>query len=81
MKENKNHNNITNKVCLFFPSEHIVFERSSAPPPQYVRTDEQLYSVTDSKKRSLILVENSMELHAVMLQGGAENRKGNSQFW
>lgn len=67
--------NLLNFMLESLVEEHIVFERSSAPPPQYVRTDEQLYSVTDSKKRSLILVENSMELHAVMLQGGAENRK------
>ncbi|XP_040897511.1 interleukin-1 beta-like [Toxotes jaculatrix] len=54
--------------------EHV-FERTSAPPDQFSRTGEHQCTVTDSQKRSLVLVENSMELHAVMLQGGSNNRK------
>lgn len=62
----------------FFPSEQIVFECSSAPTDDYTRSDDMEHqcSVTDSKKRSLVLVQNSMELQAMMLQGGNDNRKG-----
>lgn len=55
--------------------ERLVCERSAAPPAQYTRTGELTCSVTDSQKRNLVLVQNSMELHAVMLQGGSESRK------
>ncbi|NP_001267019.1 interleukin-1 beta isoform X1 [Takifugu rubripes] len=58
--------------------EQIVFERYSAPPVQkYMRMSMQEYSVSDSEKRSLIRVPDSMELNAVMLQGGSECRKVN----
>lgn len=52
-----------------------MFGRSSTAPAQFSRTGELQCSVTDSQKRSLVLVQNSMELHAVMLQGGSDNRK------
>ncbi|XP_008286888.1 interleukin-1 beta-like isoform X2 [Stegastes partitus] len=55
--------------------ERIVFERSTVPLDQFSRTGVHQCSVTDSQKRSLVLVQNSMELHAVMLQGGSDNRK------
>ncbi|CAJ1069440.1 interleukin-1 beta-like [Xyrichtys novacula] len=55
--------------------ERVVFECESAPPLQFSRTGVHQCSVTDSEQRSLVLVRNSMELHAVMLQGGADKRK------
>ncbi|CAK6959686.1 interleukin-1 beta-like [Scomber scombrus] len=54
--------------------EQIVFECESAAPDKFSRTGEHGCSVTDSQKRSLVLVQDSMELHAVMLQGGSDNR-------
>nr|AAV65041.1 interleukin-1 beta [Siniperca chuatsi] len=67
--------NLLNFMMESIVEEQTVFERGSAPPLQFRRTDEYQCSVTDSKKRSLVLVQNSMELHAMMLQGGAENSK------
>nr|ALG62453.1 interleukin-1 beta [Etroplus suratensis] len=55
--------------------EQIVLERTAAAPVQFSRTGEYQCSVTDSQKRSLVLVPNSMELHAVTLQGGSHNQK------
>ncbi|XP_053727055.1 interleukin-1 beta isoform X1 [Synchiropus splendidus] len=55
--------------------EQVVFELMSAPPAPFLKNDEFQCSVTDTQKRSLILVENSMELHSVLLQGGNESRK------
>ncbi|KAG7234431.1 hypothetical protein INR49_004801 [Caranx melampygus] len=55
--------------------EHIVFDLGSAPTVPFSRTGEYLCGVTDSEKRSLVLVQNSMELHAVHLQAGSDNRK------
>nr|UOV22685.1 interleukin 1beta [Oostethus manadensis] len=42
---------------------------------QFSRTGEYRCSVSDSQKKSLVLVRDSMELHAVTLQGGSSNRK------
>lgn len=44
---------------------------------QFIRTSGDPYPVTltDIKKRSLVLVEDTMKLHAVMLQGGSDGRK------
>ncbi|KAM4577524.1 interleukin-1 beta-like [Odontesthes bonariensis] len=67
--------NLLNIMLDSIVEERIVFERSSTPPAQFSRTNEHQCSVTDSQQRSLILVQNSMELNAVMLQGGSENRK------
>lgn len=53
--------------------ERIVFECGSAPLVEYSRTGEHQCSVTDSEKRNLVLVQDSMELNAVTLQGGTEN--------
>ncbi|KAM7415680.1 hypothetical protein PAMA_017962 [Pampus argenteus] len=55
--------------------ERVVLECHSTPPVQFLRTGKYKSSVTDSQKRSLVLVQNSMELHALSLQGGSENCK------
>nr|AZL87291.1 interleukin-1 beta [Trachinotus ovatus] len=55
--------------------EHIVVERRSAPPSQFTRTCQHQCSMTDSQKRDLVKDPNSMELHAVTLQAGSEDRK------
>lgn len=69
--------NVTDHDVPLLPSEETVFERYSVPTLQYRRTGELQCTVTDSEKRNLVLVPNSMELHAVTLQGGAETCKGN----
>nr|XP_040052687.1 interleukin-1 beta [Gasterosteus aculeatus aculeatus] len=55
--------------------EEIVTLCSSPPHLQISWTGEQQCSITDQEKRSLIRVPNSMQLHAVMLQGGSEAKK------
>ncbi|KAM8886610.1 interleukin-1 beta-like [Spinachia spinachia] len=55
--------------------EEIVTLLGSPPPLQISWTGEQQCSITDQEKRSLIRVPNSMQLHAVMLQGGSEAKK------
>ncbi|XP_040011398.1 interleukin-1 beta-like [Xiphias gladius] len=67
--------NLLNIMLDSIVEEHFVCECHTAPPVQFSRTDEHQCSVTDVLKRSLVVVNNSMELHAVMLQGGSENRK------
>lgn len=63
--------------CVSFSlTEEIVYDCYSTPGSQYSKTAEHECSVTDSEKRGVILVEDTMELHAVMLQGGAADRKG-----
>ncbi|XP_054630529.1 interleukin-1 beta isoform X2 [Dunckerocampus dactyliophorus] len=46
-----------------------------APGDQFTRTGEYQCSVSDSQKKSLVLVQDSRELHAVTLQGGSSHRK------
>ncbi|XP_035514459.1 interleukin-1 beta-like [Morone saxatilis] len=67
--------NLLNMVLENVVEEKIVFERGTTPAAQYSRRREVQCSVTDSEKRSLVVVPNSMELHAVMLQGGSDRCK------
>ncbi|XP_070689388.1 interleukin-1 beta-like [Pempheris klunzingeri] len=67
--------NLLNIMLENLVEEQIVFERGTTPSEPFVWTGEDLYNVTDSEKRSLVLLRNSMELHAVMLQGGSACRK------
>ncbi|XP_029960732.1 interleukin-1 beta-like [Salarias fasciatus] len=55
--------------------EQEIFERSSAPPAHFSRTGQIHCSLTDGQKRSLVLVQSSMELHAMLLQGGSSSRR------
>lgn len=70
-----------NHKIICSPTEQIVLECFSAPPPQdtYTRMSMMECSVSDSEKRSLVRIPDSMELTAVMLQGGSECRKGNQK--
>ncbi|KAG7490333.1 interleukin-1 beta [Solea senegalensis] len=67
--------NLLNIMLESIVEEHIVFERSATPSDEFSRTGVYQCSITDTQKRNFVLVENSMELHAVMLQGGSDNRK------
>ncbi|XP_034398416.1 interleukin-1 beta-like [Cyclopterus lumpus] len=58
-----------------FMEEEIVFELGSAPQPQIRWTGEEQCSLNDGEKRTIVRVQNSMELHAVMLQGGSDLKK------
>nr|XP_046241951.1 interleukin-1 beta-like isoform X2 [Scatophagus argus] len=66
---------LLNIVLDNFVEAQTVFERSSQPSVQYNKMEEDQFSVVDGEKRSLVQVPNSMELHAVMLQGGSDNCK------
>ncbi|XP_034026706.1 interleukin-1 beta-like [Thalassophryne amazonica] len=55
--------------------EEYVCEVDSSPVDQFIRRSENTYTVTDSQKRNLLMVQSSMELHAVMLQGGQSDLK------
>ncbi|KAL6114849.1 il1b [Pungitius sinensis] len=59
--------------CLV--EEEMVTLLESPPQVQISWTGEQQCTITDQEKRSLIRVPNSMQLHAVMLQGGSEAKK------
>ncbi|XP_047446906.1 interleukin-1 beta-like [Mugil cephalus] len=65
--------NLLNIMLESIVEEKIVFEREAPAPALFSKTGEQQCTMTDSQKRSL--VQNSMELHAVTLQGGSDNRK------
>lgn len=67
--------NLLNIMLEGIVEEQIVFECGSVPPIQIKWTGEEVCSVTDGEKRSLVRVQNDMELHAVMLQGGAAGTK------
>ncbi|KAK7933534.1 hypothetical protein WMY93_004430 [Mugilogobius chulae] len=68
---------------LSFMLESIIEERIVselfATQSQFTRLPESepkpFYSVTDSQKRTIVLADRSMKLHAVMLQGGSDFRK------
>ncbi|XP_068613306.1 interleukin-1 beta-like [Brachionichthys hirsutus] len=67
--------NLLNMIMEDLVEERIMFECFSTPNVEYSRTEEGRYSVTDTEKRSLVHVPDSMELHAVLLQEGTNNRK------
>ncbi|XP_077457290.1 interleukin-1 beta [Stigmatopora argus] len=54
-----------------------VFMVARAPTNQFTRTGQYQCSVSDSQKKSMVLVRDCMELHAVTLQGGNSHRKVN----
>uniref|UniRef100_A0A3Q3ITD2 Interleukin-1 n=1 Tax=Monopterus albus TaxID=43700 RepID=A0A3Q3ITD2_MONAL len=73
-------------VNLIIATERLKSRRSEAVLSTAFRDENLLNIMLESivevqtvfergSKRSLILVHNSMELHAVMLQGGSDNRK------
>ncbi|KAI4821250.1 hypothetical protein KUCAC02_029192 [Chaenocephalus aceratus] len=72
--------NLLNFIMDSIVEEQIVFECASAPPAQITRTEVEPQNITDGEKRSLVMVQNNMELHAVTLQGGADSRKGDYFF-
>ncbi|XP_078107512.1 interleukin-1 beta-like [Sander vitreus] len=69
--------NLLNIMLENLVEEKMVCLCESTPPFQINRTEvpSVTCSVTDGEKRSLVLVRNSMELHAVTLQGGADTTK------
>ncbi|KAF7646254.1 hypothetical protein LDENG_00190930 [Lucifuga dentata] len=69
------HDNMLNIVLESIVEERIIFERSSAPPAFTKTPGEHQCSVADIQKKNWILLRNSMELHAVMLQGGNSQHK------
>ncbi|KAM8760742.1 interleukin-1 beta-like [Acanthopagrus schlegelii] len=64
--------NLLNMLLESAVEERTVFERT-AKPAQYTYNFQSPYSVMDSEQRHLVRVPNSMEIHAVMLQGGTGN--------
>lgn len=66
--------NLLNIMLESMVEEEILFERGAAPPAEITWTGEEDCTMTDSQKRSLVQVQNSMELHAVTLQGGTETK-------
>nr|AFH88676.1 interleukin-1 beta [Trachidermus fasciatus] len=66
---------LLNEILYSFEEEEIVLERGSAPQFEISWTGEEQCSMTDSEKRSVVRVPNSLELHAVMLQGGTDLKK------
>lgn len=65
--------NLLNIMLDSIVEEQTVLECFSAAPTQYECTGEHPCKVFDSENKSLVQVPNSMELHAVMLQGGSES--------
>ncbi|XP_051923485.1 interleukin-1 beta [Hippocampus zosterae] len=55
--------------------EVIHLPEGRAPANRFIRTGQYECSVSDSQKKSLVLLGDSMELHAVTLQGGNAHRK------
>ncbi|XP_061783654.1 interleukin-1 beta [Nerophis lumbriciformis] len=50
-------------------------ESRPSRPNQFSRTGQYQCSVADTQKKSLVVVHDSMELHAVTLQGGSSHRR------
>lgn len=67
--------NLLNIMLESVVEEKIILERTSAGPGQFCRREEHPCSVTDGQKRSLVLVQQNLELFAMMLQGGSNSRK------
>nr|UYI29298.1 interleukin 1b [Platax teira] len=67
--------NLLNMMLENIVEEQTMFECYATPTVQYNCQDEHQCNVEDSQKRSLVLVRESMELHAVQLQGGSEQCK------
>ncbi|XP_031161397.1 interleukin-1 beta [Sander lucioperca] len=67
--------NLLNIMLENLVEEKMVCVCESTPPTQISKIRDQTCSVTDGEKRSLVLVRNSMELHAVTLQGGTDTTK------
>nr|AGO58287.1 interleukin 1 beta [Thunnus thynnus thynnus] len=67
--------NLLNILLDSILEEQSVLESESAPPVEFCSTGVHPCTVTDSQKRSLVFFQDTMELQAVMLQGGSENRK------
>ncbi|KAM9823366.1 interleukin-1 beta [Syngnathus typhle] len=57
--------------------EVIHMPEARAPRNQFTRTGQYECCVSDTQKKSLVLLRESMELHAVLLQGGNSHRKVN----
>ncbi|KAG7254251.1 hypothetical protein CRUP_021406, partial [Coryphaenoides rupestris] len=55
---------------------NFLLESASRDVPDFVRVDPaQQCTLTDSQKRALIMMEDTMELHAIRLQGGSIERQ------
>ncbi|XP_029019935.1 interleukin-1 beta-like [Betta splendens] len=67
--------NLLHVVMESIIEEHLVTECESAPSNDFSSGVEYQCSINDTKKRSLVLSQDSLKLYAIMLQGGNEHRK------